>query len=153
MLYRLLIPIAKHNNTKVGMIFIQNLHLINNWNNLIATCEEKLPTLSEFKCGYWNIPMPNTGLKTKILRQCIKCLAIRLKRYSVRALHLKSRHLSVAERKADESGDSGSFKRSAKGDSIDLIVQTWKKHGKDYNPLQYQMWARMKHKIMGNIPA
>ena len=49
------------------------------------------------------------------------------------------------KRKSDDSGDSGTSKRSAREESIDEIVQTLReKHGEDYSVPQYRMWARMK---------
>ena len=49
------------------------------------------------------------------------------------------------KRKSNDSGDSGTFKRSAREESIDEIVTSLReKHGEDYSVPQYQMWARMK---------
>ena len=118
--------------------------------NLIATFEDKLPTLSELKCGYLE---KRTNAKCWI--EDNKDLEAMYKTFSDKAeITLWCEGPSSEEpmskhgrkRKADDSGDSGSSKRSAREDSIDQIVQTLrKKHGEDYNAPQYRMWARMKH--------
>ena len=91
--------------------------------------------------------MPNAGLKTtKILRQCTvgDKAEITLWCEGPSSEELTSRR--GRKRKADDSGNSGSSKWSARKNLIDQIVQILrKKHGEDYNAPQYRMWARMKH--------
>lgn len=117
---------------------------------MITTFEEKLPTLSELKCGYLE---KRTNAKRWI--EDDKDLEAMYKTFSDKAeITLWCEGPSSEEptskrgkkRKSDDSGDSGSSKRSAREETIDNIVQTLrKKHGEDYSAPQYRMWARMKH--------
>ena len=115
--------------------------------SLIATFEEKLPTLSELKCGYLE---KRTNAKRWI--EDDKDLEAMYKTFSDKAdITIWCEGPSSEEqtskrgkkRKSDDS--SGTSKRSAREESIDEIVQTLRrKHGEDYSTLQYKMWARMK---------
>ena len=116
---------------------------------LIAEFEDKLPPLSELKCGYLE---KRTNAKRWIEND--KDLDAMYKTFKDnREITLWCEGPTSEEhgtkrgkkRKADESRDSGSSKRSSREESIDEIVQSLReKHGEDYSAPQYRMWARMK---------
>ena len=96
--------------------------------NLIAIFEEKLPTLSESKCGYLE---RHTNVK-RWTEDNIDLEAMYKTFSDKTGITIWCEGPSSEEqtskrgkkKKSDDSGDSGTSKRSAREDSIDEIVQT-----------------------------
>ncbi|MCG8621907.1 MAG: hypothetical protein MJE68_07920 [Proteobacteria bacterium] len=96
--------------------------------NLIATFEDKLLTLSELKCGYLE---KRTNAKCWIEDKDLEAMYKTFSDDSEITCEGPSFEEPMSKcgrkRKADDSGDSGSSKRSAREDFTDQIVQALRK--------------------------
>ena len=116
---------------------------------LIEAFEDKVPPMSQLKCGYLE---KRTNAKRwveddKDLDAMYKSFkdSSEITLWCEGPTSEEQGPKRGKKRKADDSRDSGSSKRSAREESIDEIVETLReKHGESFSGPQYRMWARMK---------
>ena len=95
---------------------------------LIEAFEDKLPPLSQLKCGYLE-----------------KCTIAKRRVEDDKDLDAMYKSLKDNTEITLSSDTGTSSKRSTREESIDQIVESLRdKHGENFSGPQYRMWARMK---------